>query len=104
MEPLTKGEYPKSMRSMVGNRLPKFSKEEAKQLKGSFDFLGLNYYSSFYAAYAPHLRGARPALQTDAFVNVTSKRSLIAYSDILIIKYFICLHYLHHFKRMANKN
>ncbi|KAG4967642.1 hypothetical protein JHK87_033293 [Glycine soja] len=31
-----------------------FSKEEARQLKGSFDFLGLNYYSSFYAAYAPH--------------------------------------------------
>ncbi|XP_061361379.1 cyanogenic beta-glucosidase-like isoform X1 [Gastrolobium bilobum] len=73
MEPLTKGEYPKSMQSMVGNRLPKFSKEEAKQLKGSFDFLGLNYYSSFYASYAPHLRGARPALQTDALVNVTNQ-------------------------------
>ncbi|KAG4985749.1 hypothetical protein JHK86_033440 [Glycine max] len=54
MDPLTKGEYTKTMRSMLGNRLPEFSKEEARQLKGSFDFLGLNYYSSFYAAYAPH--------------------------------------------------
>ncbi|CAL0304191.1 unnamed protein product [Lupinus luteus] len=73
MKPLTKGKYPKSMRSMVGNRLPKFSKKEVKQLKGSFDFLGLNYYSSFYAAYAPHLGGARPTLQTDALVNVTNQ-------------------------------
>lgn len=87
MEPLTKGKYPKSMRSMVGNRLPKFSKEEGKQLTGSFDFLGLNYYSSFYAAYAPHLRGAGTALQTDALVNVTSKQSLLAYYDILVISY-----------------
>lgn len=73
MDPLTKGEYPKSMRSMAGDRLPKFSKEESHQLKGSFDFLGLNYYSSFYAAYAPHLRDTtKPAQQTDALVNVTS--------------------------------
>ncbi|KAL5130112.1 Beta-glucosidase 24 [Glycine soja] len=72
MDPLTKGEYPKTMRSMLGNRLPEFSKEEARQLKGSFDFLGLNYYSSFYAAHAPHQRGARPTLQTDALVNVTN--------------------------------
>ncbi|KAK7262562.1 hypothetical protein RJT34_30136 [Clitoria ternatea] len=73
MDPLTKGKYPKSMRSMVGNRLPEFSKEEAKQLKGSFDFLGLNYYSSFYAANAPHQNGGRPALQTDALANVTNQ-------------------------------
>ncbi|CAJ1933291.1 unnamed protein product [Sphenostylis stenocarpa] len=73
MEPLTKGEYPKSMRSMLGNRLPEFTKEESRQLKGSFNFLGLNYYSSFYAAYAPHPLGARPALQTDSLVNVTNE-------------------------------
>ncbi|GAU49490.1 hypothetical protein TSUD_88570 [Trifolium subterraneum] len=73
MDPLTKGEYPQSMQSMVGNRLPKFSKEESEQLKGSFDFLGLNYYSSFYAAYAPQLRGPKPAQQTDALVNVTNQ-------------------------------
>ncbi|XP_012573136.1 beta-glucosidase 12-like [Cicer arietinum] len=71
MDPITKGEYPKSMQFLVGNRLPKFSKEESEQLKGSFDFLGLNYYSSSYSAYAPQLCGARPTLQTDALVNET---------------------------------
>ncbi|XP_054815058.1 beta-glucosidase 12-like isoform X2 [Prosopis cineraria] len=75
MEPLTKGEYPRSMQSLVGNRLPKFSKEQSRLLKGSFDFLGLNYYSSFYAADAPHLhKPSRPSLQTDSLVNVTNSR------------------------------
>ncbi|KAB2594667.1 vicianin hydrolase-like [Pyrus ussuriensis x Pyrus communis] len=47
--PVTFGEYPKTMRSAVGNRLPKFSKAESKLLKGSLDFLGVNYYTSTYA-------------------------------------------------------
>ncbi|XP_057456247.1 cyanogenic beta-glucosidase-like [Lotus japonicus] len=73
MDPLTKGEYPKSMQSYVGKRLLKFTQEEAKLVKGSFDFLGLNYYSSFYIANAPHLRGAGPAQQFDALVNKTNQ-------------------------------
>ncbi|KAI9079405.1 hypothetical protein K1719_038704 [Acacia pycnantha] len=75
MEPITKGKYPRSMQSLVGNRLPKFSEEQSGLLKGSFDFLGLNYYSSFYAAHAPHLHDpSRPSLQTDSLVNVTNSR------------------------------
>jgi beta-glucosidase/6-phospho-beta-glucosidase/beta-galactosidase len=74
MNPLTRGEYPKSMRTLVGKRLPKFSKEESRELKGSFDFLGLNYYSSYYTADAPHLRNAaQPAIQTDSLINATCK-------------------------------
>ncbi|KAF5953297.1 hypothetical protein HYC85_006153, partial [Camellia sinensis] len=54
MDPLTTGDYPHTMRTLVGKRLPKFSKEQSKMLKGSFDFLGLNYYTANYAAYAPN--------------------------------------------------
>ncbi|KAK7836844.1 putative polyamine transporter [Quercus suber] len=43
------GDYPSSMRSRVGNRLPEFSKSEAALLKGSLDFVGINYYTTFYA-------------------------------------------------------
>ena len=74
MNPLTRGEYPKSMRTLVGKRLPKFSKEESRELKGSFDFLGLNYYSSYYVADAPHRHNAaQPAIQTDSLINATCK-------------------------------
>jgi hypothetical protein len=43
------GDYPKSMRSRVGSRLPEFSISEAARLKGSLDFVGINYYTTFYA-------------------------------------------------------
>ncbi|KAL6502146.1 hypothetical protein OROHE_024739 [Orobanche hederae] len=49
MDPITFGRYPKSMRRRTGHRLPEFTKEETNMLKGSFDFLGLNYYSAKYA-------------------------------------------------------
>ncbi|MED6211807.1 hypothetical protein PIB30_077058 [Stylosanthes scabra] len=38
------------MRIYVGNRLPNFTKEEAKLLIGSYDFIGINYYTSNYIA------------------------------------------------------
>lgn len=50
MDPITNGDYPRIMRSLVGNRLPKFSPKQSEMLKGSFDFLGLNYYTTTYAA------------------------------------------------------
>ncbi|KAL7089542.1 hypothetical protein ACP275_13G191200 [Erythranthe tilingii] len=53
MDPITFGKYPNSMRKRVGNRLPEFTKEEEQMLKGSIDFLGLNYYSGQYAINIP---------------------------------------------------
>ncbi|KAI3765219.1 hypothetical protein L2E82_15247 [Cichorium intybus] len=49
MEPLVTGKYPDTMIKNVGGRLREFTEDEAKLLKGSFDFLGLNYYTSYYA-------------------------------------------------------
>ncbi|XP_058073485.1 beta-glucosidase 24-like isoform X3 [Magnolia sinica] len=54
MDPLTNGEYPPSMRSYVDNRLPKFTKEQSDMLRGSFDFIGLNYYTSSRAKWDPN--------------------------------------------------
>ncbi|XP_040991677.1 beta-glucosidase 11-like [Juglans microcarpa x Juglans regia] len=44
MDPLVYGEYPHVMKKNVGSRLPSFTDFESNQVKGSFDFLGLNYY------------------------------------------------------------
>lgn len=52
MDPLTTGDYPESMKKLVGLRLPKFSAKQSECLKGSYDFLGLNYYTSSYATKA----------------------------------------------------
>uniref|UniRef100_M1CXV3 Beta-glucosidase n=1 Tax=Solanum tuberosum TaxID=4113 RepID=M1CXV3_SOLTU len=50
LDPITYGDYPASMRAMVGHRLPKFTAEESKLVKGSMDFLGCNYYTTYYAS------------------------------------------------------
>lgn len=42
------GSYPKIMRDRVGSRLPSFTLEESKALKGSVDFVGVNYYSACF--------------------------------------------------------
>ncbi|KAL3818628.1 hypothetical protein ACJIZ3_004533 [Penstemon smallii] len=53
MHPLVYGEYPKTIQNIVGKRLPKFTKEEVKMVKGSFDFVGINQYTAYYM-YDPH--------------------------------------------------
>ncbi|KAG8363564.1 hypothetical protein BUALT_Bualt19G0035600 [Buddleja alternifolia] len=49
--PVVYGNYPRTMQAVVGDRLPKFTVEQTAMLKGSFDFIGLNYYTGNYAAH-----------------------------------------------------
>ena len=48
-DPLYLGDYPTSMRKILGKRLPKFTEDEVKSIVSSADFLGLNHYSSALA-------------------------------------------------------
>ncbi|CAD5315234.1 unnamed protein product [Arabidopsis thaliana] len=68
LDPLVYGKYPTIMREMVGDRLPEFTPEESALVKGSLDFLGLNYYVSQYATDAPP--PTQPNAITDARVTL----------------------------------
>ena len=46
MTPIMTGKYPKTMRERVGERLPRFSSDEAALVKGSYDVFMLNNYYS----------------------------------------------------------
>ncbi|KAK9166216.1 hypothetical protein Scep_001407 [Stephania cephalantha] len=46
LDPLVYGDYPATMRNIVGSRLPLFTKNESEQLKSSCDVIGLNHYSA----------------------------------------------------------
>ncbi|KAF8378640.1 hypothetical protein HHK36_029989 [Tetracentron sinense] len=48
LHPIVYGEYPRTMQEIVGKRLPKFSTEEVKMVKGSMDFVGINQYTAYY--------------------------------------------------------
>ena len=48
-DPLVFGRYPQEMTNLItGNRLPQFNESMSHLIKGSYDFLGLNYYSTNY--------------------------------------------------------
>lgn len=48
-DPVWKGDYPASMKTRLGDKLPCFSGAEKTLLKGSADFFGLNHYSTCHA-------------------------------------------------------
>ncbi|KAI4345751.1 hypothetical protein L6164_012849 [Bauhinia variegata] len=73
MEPLTRGAYPMAMRTRVKDRLPEFSPEESQQLQGSFEFLGLNYYTSMFAKDNPNCH-IPPSYITDTDVTLSYTR------------------------------
>ncbi|KRY05035.1 Beta-glucosidase 22, partial [Trichinella patagoniensis] len=50
IEPLVFGDYPMIMKKNAGSRLPSFTQKESEQVKGSFDFISLNHYTSSYVA------------------------------------------------------
>ncbi|XP_070663593.1 beta-glucosidase 12-like isoform X2 [Malus domestica] len=70
MDPLTHGDYPQTMRAIVGERLPSFTEEQSELLSGSYDFIGLNYYSARYASDASYNCSDNPSYVTDPRVNV----------------------------------
>lgn len=48
MDPIIFGKYPEEMKKILGNNLPKFSRNDIKKLKNGLDFIGLNHYTAAY--------------------------------------------------------
>ncbi|XP_014287355.1 myrosinase 1 isoform X2 [Halyomorpha halys] len=62
MHPLVKGDYPSEYKRIINthsknegrriSRLPSFTDEEVELIKGSFDYIGINYYSGYDVKYS----------------------------------------------------
>jgi beta-glucosidase len=48
VDPIVFGDYPEEMKKAAGSRLPNFSEAEKAMVKGSYDYIGLNHYTSSY--------------------------------------------------------
>ncbi|CAL5047337.1 unnamed protein product [Urochloa decumbens] len=48
LHPIIYGEYPISVQEIVKERLPKFTADEVKMVKGSIDYVGVNQYTAYY--------------------------------------------------------
>ncbi|KAL6966295.1 beta-glucosidase, partial [Sarracenia purpurea var. burkii] len=76
MDPLINGDYPTNMRKLAGSRLPTFSDTDKNKVKGSFDFIGLNYYTSQYVADHPSDSGTKNlSYSTDPKIKFTYERN-----------------------------
>ena len=53
LNPFIFGDYPEIMKKNVGSRLPVFTKWESNLVKGSIEFLGINFYYSVYVKDSP---------------------------------------------------
>lgn len=78
MDPLTQGDYPFVMRALVGDRLPLFTAKQSKMIKGSFDFIGINYYTTNYAKSISPLEKVNISYNTDSRTLQTGIRRGVA--------------------------
>uniref|UniRef100_A0A7N0UAU8 Beta-glucosidase n=1 Tax=Kalanchoe fedtschenkoi TaxID=63787 RepID=A0A7N0UAU8_KALFE len=74
MEPMTYGRYPSTMRQLVGARLPNFTKEQSDMLKGSYDFVGVNYYTAYYAIDVRYPNTVNVSYENDALVDLVVEK------------------------------
>ncbi len=61
-DPIYLGDYPKSMKKIVGDRLPEFLQEDIQRIRGSSDFFSINHYSTALA------QNAAPGLEHEGSV------------------------------------
>ncbi|BAT93033.1 hypothetical protein VIGAN_07191800 [Vigna angularis var. angularis] len=62
------------MKSLVGARLAKFTKAESEGLRKSIDFLGVNYYTTYYAENAAPVSTNR-TFYTDILATLTTEKN-----------------------------
>ncbi|CAK9186966.1 unnamed protein product [Ilex paraguariensis] len=86
LEPLIYGDYPFIMKALVGDNLPTFTDDQKVLVQGSYDFIGVNYYTSSYANALPLLApGATVTSQADfQRVDLTQLSDLTFLSTMLV--------------------
>uniref|UniRef100_A0A0E0IZ46 Uncharacterized protein n=1 Tax=Oryza nivara TaxID=4536 RepID=A0A0E0IZ46_ORYNI len=75
MDPLVHGDYPGTMRGWLGDRLPKLTLAQSAMVKGSYDFIGINYYTTYYAKSMPPPNSNELSYDVDSRANTTGFRN-----------------------------
>ncbi|XP_022960675.1 beta-glucosidase 12-like [Cucurbita moschata] len=75
LHPLVYGDYPPSMRTLVKERLPKFTNDERILITNSYDFIGINYYTANYAKDDSNATSSNSSYWTDFRATLSSDRN-----------------------------
>ncbi|XP_066394564.1 beta-glucosidase 29-like [Miscanthus floridulus] len=74
LDPIVHGEYPGTMLGYLGDRLPRFTAEQAKLIKDSYDFIGVNYYTAYFTSAKPAPNGLEQSYDGDIRANTSGFR------------------------------
>ena len=78
VDPIVFGRYPKEMTdSVTDGRLPTFTEEEVTLIKGSYDYIGLNHYTTSYIKHNPNIGGNWSADIKADMLKINSEGHLI---------------------------
>ncbi|XBI73738.1 hypothetical protein VPH35_067422 [Triticum aestivum] len=75
LDPLLNGQYPKTMQDIVKERLPSFTPEQSKLVKGSVDYIGINQYTATYMADQPMPQQPPTSYSSDWHVQYIFQRN-----------------------------
>ncbi|KAH7439488.1 hypothetical protein KP509_04G064300 [Ceratopteris richardii] len=95
LRPLVFGDYPGSMKRLVGNRLPTFHKgstnRQQASVKGSFDFIGLNHYTTTFvkAGHPSYIVASLHNINPDGHFQVCCMLSSTFLEPIFVCLYLI---------------
>ena len=71
LNPLVYGSYPQSMIDTLGSRLPVFTEAQVEMVKGSLDFVALNYYFPYLSSAGSSVATAEGSFWEDMNVTLT---------------------------------
>ncbi|XP_012849902.1 PREDICTED: LOW QUALITY PROTEIN: beta-glucosidase 11-like, partial [Erythranthe guttata] len=74
MNPLVFGDYPDELKKRAESRIPSFTKEESEQIKGSFDFIGMNHYITVFIKDDPTMMSDMKEFYADLAVELIIER------------------------------
>ncbi|CAH9061215.1 unnamed protein product [Cuscuta epithymum] len=75
LHPIVYGEYPKTMQTILGKRLPTFTPDEVKMVKGSIDYVGINQYTTYYMSDPHSNKPPVPGYQNDWNVKFSFEKN-----------------------------
>ncbi|XP_066371080.1 beta-glucosidase 8-like [Miscanthus floridulus] len=75
LDPLINGQYPKTMQDIVKDRLPSFTPEQAKLVKGSSDYFGINQYTTYYISNEQTTQQGPPSYSSDWGIQYNFERN-----------------------------
>ncbi|XP_052193360.1 beta-glucosidase 12-like [Diospyros lotus] len=104
LHPIVYGDYPRRMKLLVRNRLPGFTAAQSEMLKGSYDFVGVNYYSSYYITNVPFSnKPAHLSYSSDYYASLGTTKDGTSIGPLLGTLYSVprgfrdVLHYIKNF-------